>query len=223
MVMHKHSDTLRRPRERGQVIVEFALASTILFFLLAAAVDLGLIYFSMQALRAAAQEGATFGSYPVVVVNQQNGQIQRVDLRYREIVDRVRMSGGGSYNNPRSVGLVNFYDLDNNGFVDFTEINNPRHTSDYHPQAYARNDAYIRIKLGILREGRFIEGEEYCPTDEPGQGLWGGGRNCAVQVIVRTDYRFFFPLAPAFGNTMPLTATSTMPIRSQYSAGSLNP
>ena len=42
--MHKtrHSKT-------GQALVEFALAATLIFFLLAAAVDLGLIFFSLRA------------------------------------------------------------------------------------------------------------------------------------------------------------------------------
>ncbi|MGB9633580.1 MAG: TadE/TadG family type IV pilus assembly protein, partial [Chloroflexaceae bacterium] len=41
----------RQPRARGQALVELVLASTLLFFLLAAAVDLGLIFFTLQGLR----------------------------------------------------------------------------------------------------------------------------------------------------------------------------
>ena len=42
----------------GQALVEFALAATLIFFLLAAAVDLGLIFFTIQGLHNAAQDGA---------------------------------------------------------------------------------------------------------------------------------------------------------------------
>lgn len=46
--MFRHS---RTKRTRGQALVEFTLAATLIFTLLSAAVDLGLIFFTMQTLR----------------------------------------------------------------------------------------------------------------------------------------------------------------------------
>src|SRR6185369_12055589 len=54
-------------KRRGQALVEFALFATLLFFMLAAAVDVGLMFFSYQAMASAAQEGANFGSmWPMI-------------------------------------------------------------------------------------------------------------------------------------------------------------
>ena len=76
--MHKtrHSKT-------GQALVEFALAATLIFFLLAAAVDLGLIFFSLQGIHNAAQEGAAYGSRWLI------GSSPRA-LDLNSIRDRVR-------------------------------------------------------------------------------------------------------------------------------------
>jgi len=194
----------RQPRARGQALVELALASTVLFFLLAAAVDLGMIFFTFQGLRVAAQEGATFGSYPVQVM--QNGQLQRVDLNYAEIVRRVRGAGGA-----QSRGFANLRDLDNNGVWDENETGRAVHTDWSNP------NAYIRIEL--LRASSPPQRDQSlppCRTDMRGVGMQAGGRDCWVRVTVRTDYQFIFPLAPAFGNSVRLQAVSVMPIRSSY-------
>ncbi len=51
--------------ERGQSLVELAISITILIFLLAGAVEFGMIFFQFVQLRDAAQEGALYGSlYP---------------------------------------------------------------------------------------------------------------------------------------------------------------
>jgi hypothetical protein len=192
----------RQPRARGQALVELALASTLLFFLLAAAVDLGMIFFTFQGLRVAAQEGATFGSYPVQVM--QNGQLQRVDLNYAEIVRRVRGAGGA-----QSRGFANLRDLDNNGLWDETE-NRAVHTDWSDP------NAYIRIELLRGSNPNNLSATPPCRTDVRGVGMQAGGRDCWVRVTVRTDYQFIFPLAPAFGNSVRLQAVSVMPIRSSY-------
>ncbi len=193
----------RQPRARGQALVELVLASTLLFFLLAAAVDLGLIFFTLQGLRAAAQEGATFGSYPVQVM--QNGQLQRVDLNYAEIVRRVRGAGG-----PQSTGFANLRDLDNNGVWDENETGRAVHTNWSNP------DAYIRIELLRGSNPNNLSATPPCRTDVRGVDMQAGGRNCWVRVTVSTDYQFIFPLAPAFGNSVRLRAVSVMPIRSSY-------
>src|SRR6266496_4740467 len=52
----------KKNKSRGQALVEFALAATLIFFLLAAAVDLGFMFFAVQGLHNAAQEGGTYGS-----------------------------------------------------------------------------------------------------------------------------------------------------------------
>lgn len=55
--------TRTRQNERGQSMVELALTITILMVLLAGTVDLGRAFFTWLALRDAAQEGASYGSY----------------------------------------------------------------------------------------------------------------------------------------------------------------
>lgn len=55
--------TQSRKYEHGQSMVELALTITILMVLLAGTVDLGRAFFTWLAMRDAAQEGASYGSY----------------------------------------------------------------------------------------------------------------------------------------------------------------
>lgn len=191
----------RRHRTPGQALVELALAITFIFFLLAAAVDIGLIFFTLQGMRTAAQEGAAFGSYPALVMNQ-DGTVNRVDLRYTEIRNRVRNSGGAT-----SSGFANLQDLDNDGVRDEFE-GDAVHTN---PQ---NADAWIRVELLGGANPANLTG--VCPTNVSGQGMMNGGRNCWIRVTVRYNYRFQFPLAPSFGNTVRLEVRQVMPIRSSF-------
>ncbi len=71
-----------KTQERGQSMVELALAFVILLMMIAGVTDLGRAFFTYMALRDAAQEGAAFGSlYPTNTAG---------------IVDRVEGSAGGS-------------------------------------------------------------------------------------------------------------------------------
>jgi len=74
---------------KGQSLVEFALAATMMIFLLLATIDFGLAFFSWITLRDAAQEGATYGSiYPPSISstnssNTGNAEINSVKSRVR--------------------------------------------------------------------------------------------------------------------------------------------
>jgi hypothetical protein len=194
----------RTPRTRGQALVEFTLASTLIFVLLSATVDIGLMFFSLQALRTAAQEGATFGSYPRVIT--QGGRVTRVDYNYQEIYNRVRDSAG----TPVSRGVVNFFDLNNNDVPDTAE--GGRIFSASNP---ANPSGYVIIENLRGAPGNF---NGSCATNTPGSGLMAGAPNCYIRVTVRYDYDVFFPLMPAFGNRVPLRASFTMKARSAYVA-----
>jgi Flp pilus assembly protein TadG len=195
----------RYRRTKGQAIVEFTLAATLIFFLLAAAVDLGLIFFTLQGMRTAAQEGAAFGSYPVRVVNA-DGSTNRVDLNYNAIAERVRLSSGSA-----GGGFANLLDLDNNRVADNAQspaIINPTNSASY---------IFVELRGGTSASN--LTGT--CPTSTPGQGMQRGGRyglgfSCWIRVTVRYDYRFLFPLAPAFGDQVQLQVVQTMPIRSSF-------
>ncbi|MFV9503188.1 MAG: TadE family protein [Oscillochloridaceae bacterium umkhey_bin13] len=206
----------RRRRAPAQALVEFALASTLIFFLLAAAVDLGLIYFTLQGLSAAAQEGATFGSYPVSVYtsggrdvfnpsNPAGMTFKKIDLNYPEIINRVYSSGGTG----RPSGFANFRDLNNNGQDDLTE--------NLHSD-YSTANAWIRIESLYSRSGVPQPGQTVppCPGDRRGLGMQDGGRDCYIRVTVSYNYRFLFPLVPAFANTVRLRSSQIMPVRSTF-------
>lgn len=190
----------RHRRTAGQALVELALSITLIFFLLAAAVDLGLMFFTLQGMRTAAQEGANFGSYPVQVLNS-DGSLNRVDLNYTQIVQRVRNSSGAN-----STGFANLQDLDNNGVRDDAEGSNVLHANPRNASSWI----YVELLGGANPNN--LTGT--CATNVAGSGMQLGGRNCWIRVTVRYNYRLQFPLAPSFGSTFRLQVRQTMPIRS---------
>ncbi|WP_254151074.1 TadE family protein [Candidatus Chloroploca mongolica] len=188
------------PKQWGQAVVEFALASTMIFFLLAAVVDLGLIYFTMQALRVAAQEGAVYGSYPHAVKDG-NGNITQLVFPYTEIARRVYGAAGDQGN-----GFANLRDLDGNGVDDLTQ--------NLHANVATNANGYIYVEN--LSGFDTNDLRPSCVGNVRGRDLQAGGRGCWIRVTVRYEYSFFFPFAPVFGNTVRLQASHLMPIRSQY-------
>lgn len=192
----------KQHRTPGQALVELALAVTLIFLLVSATVDIGLIFFTLQAMRTAAQEGAAFGSYPVSYMNA-DGSLNRVDLRYNEIVNRVRYSGGQN-----STGFANLQDLDSNGVRDENE------TGTLHPLDGRNPNGWIFVELLGGADPSNLSGT--CRTDQPRTGMQAGGRDCWIRVTVRLNYRVQFPISPTFGRNVRLQVRQTMPIRSTY-------
>lgn len=193
----------RHRRSTGQALVEFTLAASLIFFLVAAAVDLGLMFFSFQALRTAAQEGATFGSYPIAVTA--NKQVTEVRIDYARTIDRIRTAAG----NP-SRGIVDLHDLNNNGLDDKDEGIVPK-TAPTGPVTTGP----IQISNPYGSDPNDLSRE--CRTTTPLREMRNAGDNCWIRIRLTYDYQFFFPLAPAFLPKVPLTVTYTLPIRSQFS------
>ncbi|WP_031458301.1 TadE/TadG family type IV pilus assembly protein [Chloroflexus sp. MS-G] len=192
----------QRRKTTGQAIVEFALSATVIFLLLSAAVDLGLIFFTMQALRAAAQEGATYGSYPLVVTNS-SGQVTEVRLNYREIFNRIRTAGG-----TRPTGVANLLDLNGDGIDDANQ------TAVFNPNNPTNPNGFVIIENPKGPNPADLSGT--CSTTTPRTDMRNAGQNCWIRVTIRYRYRLFFPFAPAFGQEIILRVTHTMPIRSQF-------
>jgi len=192
----------QRRKTTGQAIVEFALSATVIFLLLSAAVDLGLIFFTMQALRAAAQEGATYGSYPLVVTNRR-GQVTEVRLNYREIFNRIRTAGG-----TRPTGVANLLDLNGDGIDDANQ------TAVFNPNNPTNPNGFVIIENPKGANPANLSGS--CSTTTPRTDMRNAGQNCWIRVTIRYRYRLFFPFAPAFGQEIILRVTHTMPIRSQF-------
>lgn len=195
-------NTKRRRKTVGQAIVEFALSATVIFLLLAAAVDLGLIFFTLQALRAAAQEGATYGSYPVVVTNS-SGQVTAVTLNYAEIFRRIRTAGG-----TRPMGVANLLDLNGDGVDDANQ------TAVFNASNPTNPNGFVIIENPKGANPANLSGT--CATTTARRDMRNAGQNCWIRVTIRYRYRLFFPFAPAFGREIILRVTHTMPIRSQF-------
>ncbi|MDN5272476.1 pilus assembly protein [Chloroflexus sp. MS-CIW-1] len=192
----------QRRKTTGQAIVEFALSATVIFLLLSAAVDLGLIFFTMQALRAAAQEGATYGSYPLVVTNS-SGQVTEVRLNYREIFNRIRTAGG-----TRPTGVANLLDLNGDGIDDANQ------SAVFNASNPTNPNGFVIIENPKGPNPANLSGT--CSTTTPRTDMRNAGQNCWIRVTIRYRYRLFFPFAPAFGQEIILRVTHTMPIRSQF-------
>jgi hypothetical protein len=199
----------QRRRTKGQALVEFALMATLIFFMLSAAVDLGLIFFSLQAIHNAAQEGATYGSRWGIISNNQGV----IYIDNESIRDRTRHEAGN-----QGIGFANLLDLNNNGTPDV----NPDQPSGFREQGSGGNtviDEYIQVQslLDSNRDGSVPDDDanvtgspDACPN--PGDIQLA----CFIRVTVKYNYKMVFPLAPVFGNTVELTSSFSVPVRSGY-------
>jgi hypothetical protein len=192
----------RHTRAKGQALVEFALAATLIFFLLAAVVDLGLIFFTLQGLHNAAQEGATYGSrWPVATSTG-------MALDYSGIRSRTRMEAGN-----RGTGFANLLDLNNNGQDDLAEdpggLDDPSGTSVFptyiQVNALQDLDADGNPLNDFGADGRNVP----CP-DVANSTI----ERCFVQVVVSAEYRMLFPLSPGFTRQRRLSSSYVIEMRS---------
>ena len=162
----------QRQRSRGQSIVEFALSCIILFLLLTAVVDIGLIFLTYQTMITAVKEGLSYGAYRPVLPNTADPSRplpNDTNIRYR-----VRYVGSDPNTGTPSVSFVNLLDLNGNGTLD-----------DAEPGLL---DQYIVISA-------------YQDNDQ-GANCQYRERNCWLRINLRYDYKLIFPLAPAFGDTL---------------------
>lgn len=96
----------KRTIQAGQAIVETALMAMLLFFMLSAALDVGLMYFAVQAASNAALDGASYGSILWPTTPSSGG----VPANYGAIVARVRNEPGDIRNT-----IVSMRDLNSDG------------------------------------------------------------------------------------------------------------
>lgn len=219
-MIHAQWHKLRtRTRAAGQALVEFALASTLIFLLLSAAFDLGMIFFSLQSLNNAAQEGAVYGAQNLLVTS---GTGERF-IDANEIRNRVRFEAGTT-----GARIVNLFDLNNNKVPDVEGFGGVL-GAGLEGQSFDMEDgervvdSFIRIEMLVEGESdgsgqtRLVPEEESAflqnaGTDCLNQQVLGSSvirtpRNCYVRVTVRYRYNVLFPFAPALG------AKSSLPVR----------
>lgn len=188
---------------KGQAIVEFALAATLIFFLLAAAVDLGLIFFSVQGLHNAAQEGANYGSR---WLKTQSGK--RV-LDEQGIRERVRFEAGAR----GGIGFVNLLDLNSNGLndVDANETVNGKPLIEEYITIQALADPDY--------DGNPLRDGDGNPEEVPCENPATSTVPCYIRVTVEMDYNLVFALSPVFGDQIRLRSSYVMPLRDTAAEG----
>jgi hypothetical protein len=207
---------MRRHRniKKGQALVEFALAATLIFFLLAAAVDLGLMFFGIQGLHNAAQEGGTYGSRWLTGA----GYGVRV-LDENAIRDRVRHESGSK----GGIGFVNLLDLNNDGIPD---VNPDQSVANCNATICQKNPATGKYIVEDYIQINMID-----DTDADGDPTNNGVApaytpctdsakiTCYIRVSAAFDYRLVFPLAPSFvSRTRQLRSSFVMRLRDSFSA-----
>jgi hypothetical protein len=216
-----HETVLQRLRSHlataGQAIVEFALAATLIFFLLAAAIDLGLMFFTLQGLNNAAQEGAAFGAR-WLAIQEDETQTNFGDqiVNQNEIRNRVRFESGTR----GGINFVNLHDLDNDGVLDVPDdqgdparlgLNADTSAYDVTPEGTLVYTDYIDVQLlGYDDLDGDNEPEFFSDNECLEQTVRTGRRHpCFLQVTVSYEYDLVFGLAPAFGDRVRLSQSHT--------------
>ena len=200
---------LRTQKPRGQALVEFALAATLIFFLLAAAVDLGFMFFAVQGLHNAAQEGGTYGSR--WLVSNANTGLRGLDVN--TIRDNVRHESGTR----GGIGFVNLLDLNNDGVLDVNPDGPISACTAAKCQVNPATGNYVvndYIKVYMLSDAN-ANGDPLDDGSAPSYTACTDSTSslCYVYVSVAFDYRLVFPLSPSFTRQRTLTSSFTMRLR----------
>ena len=199
--------------KKGQALVEFAIAATLIFLLLTAAVDLGMMFFTVQGLNNAAQEGATYGSRWLT------GPIGAAKLDEDGIRERVSLESGEQ----GGIGFASLLDLNNNDIPDVDvasgtkEINPDTGNAvvDDYIEIYAWADVDMNGDPFTGADGNALAENKSCyDTDVSENGNLAKRMSpCYIQVIVYTDYNLVFPFAPAFDDQVRLHSDFIMLLR----------
>ncbi len=218
-----HETVLQRLRSHlataGQAIVEFALAATLIFFLLAAAIDLGLIFFTLQGLNNAAQEGAAYGArWLAIQEDDTQANFGSQIVHQNEIRNRVRFESGTE----GGINFVNLHDLDNDDVLDVTDDAGQlirlgldeaqvTYSIDTTPEGTNVYAEYIEIQLLGYDDLDGDDTPELFSDDAClDQTVQTGRRHpCFLQVTVSYEYDLVFGLAPAFGDRVRLSQSHT--------------
>lgn len=191
----------RFARTQAQAIVEFALAATLIFLLLSAAIDVGLLFFTKQALTNAAQEGATYGSRWLI------GDSTNRTLDIKAIQDRVRFESGSNGGN----GVIKLTDLNNDGIDDASQsgVVDPTGATGY---------IQVRAIADQNMDGNPMnDGPVACANPATSTV------SCYAMVTVRKAHKMFMGLAPVFGNPVMVSSTYYLLIRDSFRGGSSTP
>jgi Flp pilus assembly protein TadG len=191
---------LKRTRTKGQAVLEFALAATLIFLLLSATVDLGLIFFTLQGLHNAAQEGGSYGSRWLTDTDQ---------IDFNAIRDRVRHEAGTS-----GIGFANLLDLNADGIADVSP-DTPSGTKQINlatGNPVINDYIQIRALFDTNGDGNPLN-DGTAPNYTACPSLTNPTIHCHLQVIVSAEYRFLFPLAPAFDNQVRLNSSYVIQMR----------
>jgi len=208
-----------RTTHAAQALVETALALTLIFFLLVAAVDVGMIFLDLQGLHNAAQEGASYGSRFLVVDSLGVAQLDEDGIR-----QRVRFVSGdnGGINfvdmlDLNSDGIPDVIDSDGDGILDTPQIN--PETGRPVIEDYIQIDAVYDANGDgdPTNDGDGIEDNVPGGGDRttPCPSLADPDNKCYVRVVVHADYKVVFPIT-VFGKEVPLHSTFYMPIRAGF-------
>lgn len=184
------------PKTEAQALVEFALSATVIFLLLAAAIDLGLLFFTQQSITNAAQEGATYGSR---WLQDKPGAPGVRQLNVAEIQRRVRYESGENGGSAAS----RLTDLNSDGIDDASQptLLNPNSTDSF---------IQVRAVADTDRDGNPSNNTQVCTNPA------SRSQSCYAVVTVRKTYKFFFPFSPAFGNQYTIASTYYLLIRDSY-------
>jgi hypothetical protein len=177
-------------RDVGQALVEFALAGTLIFTLLSASVDLGMIFFIQQALGNAVQEGALFAStnYHDYFNNGKDYETNKAAF-FQAIRTRTSHEAGEQ----GGIGFIRLRDLNSNGVNDDVE---------------GTIDELIPVSL-VSKISCQSEEEPGCSCQT---GTGGISDNCFARVKIHAIYEIQFPLAPVFKEHVWLHSNYIVPL-----------
>ncbi|NOK59702.1 MAG: beta-glucosidase [Chloroflexi bacterium AL-W] len=194
-----------RRHTKGQALVEFALAATLIFLLLTAAVDLGMMFFTVQGLNNAAQEGATYGSRWLT------GPIGAARLDEDAIRQRVSLEAGDQ----GGIGFANLLDLNNNGIPDIAPDSGTKEINADTGNAVIDDYVEIYAWADIDLDGNPLPDATSCydPNVSPGGNIAQSFYPCYIQVVVHADYDLVFPFAPAFDDEVQLSSDFVVLLR----------
>ena len=200
---------LRTHKSRGQALVEFALAATLIFFLLAAAVDLGFMFFAVQGLHNAAQEGGTYGSRWLVSNPTSGARVLDVNA----IRDNVRHESGSR----GGIGFVNLLDLNNDGTPDVNPDSPIAQCTPAKCQVNPATGNYVVndfIQIYTINDSN-LNGDPLDDGTAPNYPACANASvsTCFINVVVSFNYRLVFPLSPTFTRERMLRSSFTMRLR----------